>query len=96
MKRSFKHKTGEGIEPCPDCKNREQFIGVSQQVAEDCCEVWVTCACGYDATEGRPGDRMEDVWGSLDAGNLYAALESCWNEPLRRRGGPTVPAERQP
>jgi hypothetical protein len=94
VKREFRHRTGEDIEACPSCKNRQHFIGLSQQVAEDLCEVWVRCICGYDATEGRSGDRMEDVMGSLDAGNLVCALENCWNEPLRRRGHPTVGDER--
>lgn len=93
MKRPFRHKTGEGVEACPGCENRQQFIGLSQQVSEDCCEVWVRCVCGYDATEGRPGDRMEDVMGSLDADNLVCALENSWNEPLRRRGASTVRSE---
>jgi len=91
VKREFYHRTGKGVEACPDCKNRQRFIGLSQQVAEDLCEVWVRCICGYDATQGR--DRMEDVMGSLDSANLVCALENCWNEPLRRRAGPTVPGE---
>ncbi len=90
-KRSFSHKTGDGIEPCPECQNRQQFVGRSQQFSEDCCDVWVVCACGFDPTAEDTGNRMEDVWGSLDADTLYAALENCWNQPLRERRTVTVP-----
>jgi hypothetical protein len=79
--KAFTHKTGIGVEQCPKCQNRQSFVGHSLQVSEDCCEVWVACECGYT-----PGSefRMEDVWGSLDAETISAALANCWNEPLRR------------
>lgn len=88
--RAFSHKTGDGVEPCPECKNRQHFIGEARQIAEDCCEVWVICVCGFDPTADNTADRMEDVWGSLDAGTLSCALENCWNEPLRERSVQTV------
>lgn len=78
-KRAFRHKTGDGIEPCPKCANRIAFVGLSQQVAEDLCEVWVTCKCGYAPG---PEHRMEDVWGSLDPETLSCALQNCWNAAL--------------
>lgn len=78
-KRTFRHKTGEGIEPCPKCSNRQEFVGHSMQVSEDCCEVWISCKCGF---EPGPGHRMEDVWGSLDTGTLSCALQNCWNQGI--------------
>lgn len=65
------------VEPCPKCGNTTTFVARAEQVAEDCCDVWVTCVCGYDPTDGT-GDRLEDVWGSLDKGTIFAALECGW------------------
>jgi hypothetical protein len=94
-RRAFNVKNVDDIEPCPKCGNRERFVGMAQQVAEDLCEVWIVCVCGYDPTEGRSGDRMEDVWGSLDGATLACALSNCWDEPLRERSAPTVRAEHE-
>lgn len=67
------------VERCPECGNRTRFTGHSEQVAEDCCEVWVTCVCGLDP-HGR-GERLEDVWGGLTRENLLDALR-CWNDAV--------------
>jgi hypothetical protein len=73
----------KGLEPCPRCGNRHDFVAVSQQVMEDGCEVWLRCgSCGHE-----PGwqDRREDVWGSLDR-ETVAGLGQDWNEwALRQR-----------
>lgn len=81
-KRTFRHQTGEGIEPCPKCTNHQEFVGVTQQVAEDCCEVWIVCKCGYDPSQGNDRYRLEDVWGALDAPTLSCALHNCWNAAI--------------
>ncbi len=74
-------------EPCPQCQNREQFTARSAQCAEDACEIWIECACGFDPTRESGLYRVEDVWGSLDVPNILTALE-VWNERIttRRRG----------
>ena len=48
-----------GAKPCPKCGNRLEFVINSQQVAEDCCEVWAQCVCGF--TPSKEG--FEDVMG---------------------------------
>lgn len=35
--------TNRDMNPCPKCGNRRAFKIVSQQVAEDLCEVWAEC-----------------------------------------------------
>jgi hypothetical protein len=62
--------------PCEKCANDTDFTVISEQVAEDYCEVWARCACG---NEPESLDRIEDVWGSLDDGNVIYALD-VWNE----------------
>ena len=68
--------------PCPKCGNNREFTAYSAQVAEDGCDVWVVCKCGYDPTAGEIGSRYEDVWGGTDNGNVVMALE-CWNDAIR-------------
>jgi hypothetical protein len=68
-------------EPCPQCQNREHFTARSSQCAEDACEVWVECACGFDPTAEAGLYRVEDVWGSLDVPNILTALD-VWNERI--------------
>lgn len=81
--RIFNIKKGnDTITPCPKCGNNSSFIGHSEQVAIDGCEIWVVCQCGYDPTILRTSYRLEDVFGALDNDNLLAAL-GCWNDVLR-------------
>lgn len=84
-RRAFNHKTGEGVAPCPTCGNHRSFVARSNQIAEDLCEVWIVCVCGFDPTAEAGEKRMEDVWGSLDPPTIWAALENCWNEPLTEK-----------
>lgn len=63
------------IEMCPKCGNKTRFTIVSQQVAEDCCEVFARCACGFDHGTDHA---FEDVWGGCHDDNVRAAI-SCWN-----------------
>jgi hypothetical protein len=84
-RRAFNHKTGECVAPCPTCGNHRSFVARSDQVAEDLCEVWIICVCGFDPTAEATENRMEDVWGSLDPQTIWCALENCWNEPLTEK-----------
>ena len=70
------------ITPCPKCGNNTRFKARSQQVAEDGCEIWVECRCGFDPTAGNTDQRVEDVWGSLDQATVRAALYYSWNDPI--------------
>lgn len=66
---------------CPKCGNNTTFTAHSSQIAEDCCEVWVECVCGYDPTSDKTSYRLEDVWGGTCEENVRAALD-CWNEAI--------------
>lgn len=66
------------VEACPRCGNRREFTVHSEQVAEDCCEIWVQCVCGYSHASD---DRLEDVWGGTGDDQVMAAL-TCWNEAI--------------
>lgn len=92
-KRAFNIKNVDNVVPCPKCGNREHFVGMAQQVAEDCCEVWIVCACGYDPTDGNSEYRMEDVWGTLDSATLACAMSCSWDEPLQQNSTVTVTTE---
>lgn len=70
--------TGGNVPACPACGNRQYFRAHSDQVAEDYCDVWVTCRCGHDLTADKFGLRMEDVWGVLDRDTIAAALRCTW------------------
>lgn len=72
-------KTKKGAEPCPTCGNSTEFVIHSEQVAEDCCEVYAVCTCGH-ATP--PLDRYEDVMGGTDDSACIMALR-CWNDSVR-------------
>lgn len=76
--RAFKLKPNDSVTPCPRCGNNVAFTCHSQQVAEDCCEVWVVCECGFDPFEGRSGHKLEDAMGGCDGDNCINAL-GCWN-----------------
>ncbi|MVF55215.1 hypothetical protein D6U78_09965 [Vibrio cholerae] len=72
-------KTNKSQNLCPKCGNAHSFVGVSEQVAEDSCEIWVECICGFNPFEGNSGHCIESVWGTLDNDYLLMALDS-WNE----------------
>lgn len=80
--RQFTINEKADIEPCPECGNKTTFFARSNQVAEDLCNVWVYCECGYDPTEGNEIYRFEDVWGGVTKPNIRVAL-SVWNDMLR-------------
>lgn len=77
--RKVKFKPNSQIQPCPKCGNKTEFTIHGEQVAEDGCEVWAVCKCGYDPTEFAFGFRLEDVWGGCGDDNCYSALR-VWNE----------------
>jgi len=74
----YQLKDNDFVVKCPKCGNNTKFKARSQQVAEDNCEVWVECDCGYDPTDEKIGYRYEDVWGGVHEDNVRMALE-CWN-----------------
>lgn len=69
------------VEPCPKCGNLTKFTAHAQQVAEDCCEVWIVCQCGHDPHDR--DDRLEDIWGSLDRDTIINAI-GCWNDAVKK------------
>jgi len=77
----FKLKENNLVIKCPNCGNNTKFIAHSQQVSEDCCEVWIECKCGYDPTSEKIGTRYEDVWGGVHESNVRIAIE-CWNDAI--------------
>lgn len=81
MSRRIKILKPENVAPCPKCSNREEFVVHSNQCAEDCCEVWAVCKCGFDPTEEHTDYRLEDVWGGVGDDNCAAAVD-CWNDAI--------------
>lgn len=80
--RKVKFKPGDYIKKCHECGNNTDFTVKSDYCAEDCCEIWVNCNCGYDPTAENHGLRIEDVWGGVDDENCKWAIEVSWNEAL--------------
>lgn len=77
--RRFNLSVNKYVLPCPKCGQNTRFTAHSTQVAEDCCDVWIVCICGHDPH--KPGCRLEDVWGSLDADTIHDAI-GCWNDAV--------------
>lgn len=71
----------ERIKKCPKCSNNTYFKAKVEQVAEDLCNVWVECVCGYDPTSENTSYRYEDIWGELSRDTVDIALD-CWNDAL--------------
>jgi hypothetical protein len=67
---------------CPKCSNNTDFKAHSNQISEDCCNVWVECICGYDPTAEDTDYRFEDVWGGTSWDNVKVALH-CWNDAIK-------------
>jgi hypothetical protein len=83
--RKVHYKPNDFIKPCPKCGNNTEFTIRSEQCAEDCCEIWAECKCGYDPThyeESGSGNRVEDVWGGCDDGNCQNAIRFAWNDTI--------------
>jgi len=79
--RKFNLARGGQVTKCPQCGNDITFIAHSEQVAEDSCDIWIECECGYDPTYGKCGHRVEDVWGGLDLATISLALQ-VWSEEI--------------
>jgi hypothetical protein len=77
MKLSVK---GGQVTACPQCGNLTEFVARSQQIAEDLCETWIECMCGFDPTRGGP-ERFESPMGGCSPEYVRAALQ-IWNELL--------------
>lgn len=85
MKRSIKYKPNEVISKCPKCQNNTEFTIISEQVAEDGCEIWAVCKCGFDPTnyeELGSCYRIESVWGGVEDDDCQDALLNSWNEAI--------------
>lgn len=80
------------IEPCPKCGNTTVFVIHSEQVAEDCCEVWAQCVCGH---EPHGDDRLEDVWGGCGDDLCQTAL-LYWNDSMQAARNPSTSQGGQP
>lgn len=75
-------KPNPKVPPCPKCGNNTHFTCRAEQVSEDMCEVWVTCKCRHDATNGDGFKRLEDVWGDVGQDSFFDALRFTWIELL--------------
>lgn len=80
--RKVKFKPGKSIHECPKCGNNIEFTIHSDYCAEDCCEIWAVCKCGFDPTQEDTGYRLEDVWGGVGDDNCINAIEISWNEGI--------------
>lgn len=80
MQKSFRLKENDQITPCPKCGNNTHFVLHAERCAEDLCETFVVCQCGYEPTDGS-GERYENIWGDMDQHAASVALV-CWNEAL--------------
>lgn len=76
--------SNEDTPKCPKCGNNTVFKIRSEQVAEDNCDVWVVCKCGYDPTKSNTLNRMEDVWGSLDDDTCLDAVQFTWSDIINK------------
>ena len=81
MNAKFTLKDNDTYFVCPKCGNNKEFTAHSQQVSEDCCEVWVKCKCGFDPSENNHNYRFEDVGGGICNGTIAMALD-CWNDAI--------------
>lgn len=80
-RRKIQLKANDKVTPCPKCGNNTKFEVVAERCAEDCCDTWVVCVCGYDPTAEGLGDRYENVWGEVDDTAATVALD-CWNDAI--------------
>jgi hypothetical protein len=88
------------VPPCPKCGNKTKFVAHGEQCAEDCCEIWVRCECGYDPSQDQMipsawGIRLEDVWGDLAPEKIHGALYCSWIEPLTEHAALLLPTAKK-
>lgn len=80
--RRIKLKANESVAKCPKCGNNTDFTIYSDYCAEDCCEVWAECKCGYNPTANDTSNRLEDVWGGCDDNNCLDAIRFSWTDVI--------------
>ena len=82
-KKAFELKNSSGVAECPKCGNNKQFLGVSEQVAEDCCDIWVECyKCNFNPFQFNSMNCIESVMGELSPANLMMAVDE-WSSLIR-------------
>lgn len=64
--------------PCDVCGNETLFTALSEQVAEDLCELRVICRCGFDRAETLGRDGVESVMGELTQESIATAFYATW------------------
>lgn len=84
VSRKIQLKSNNRVTPCPKCGNNTMFTVRAERCAEDCCDTWVVCVCGYDPTGEIPGSRYENVWGEVDESAALVAFD-CWNDAITSR-----------
>lgn len=72
-------KPNDNVPKCPKCGNNTAFNCYSDYCAEDCCEIWAECICGFKASN----DAVEDVWGGVGDANCLDAIRYTWIDPLK-------------
>jgi len=63
---------------CDLCGNSEVFTAISEQVAEDLCELRVICRCGHDRAESLGVEPLESVTGELTRESITEAFHATW------------------
>ena len=81
MKRKIELSQNDKISRCPECGNNTNFTLHAERCAEDSCETFVVCACGFDPTAAYTSHRYENIWGEIDKEAATVAL-ACWNESI--------------
>ncbi len=79
--RTVKVTAHTNLTPCPKCENKSVFNIHSTQVAEDGCEIWITCTCGLNPT--KPNDRHESVMGTLDDDTCNGMIRE-WDDLIEK------------
>lgn len=74
--RKLQFKPEAGVTPCPNCGNTSNFTIVAERAAEDCCDVYLRCACGEHPDSEHA---IEDVWGDTSPAMAAEAI-GPWNE----------------
>ena len=70
---------------CNLCGNDTQFTAMSEQVAEDLCELRVICRCGHDRAESMGIDPLESVLGELTPESITSAFHATWGARPQHR-----------
>lgn len=82
--------SGRGIVPCPKCSNNTHFTIHSEQVAEDICDIWAACTCGFAPIIGTTGNAIESIWGTIEERDMLEAVVYTWNDLLKQKPSASV------